>query len=285
VAKPYVAPPEFVSYPNYLDLDDLVPGGSAQRQQAELLNTLIRASALADGYCRTPRGLDAHAASDTLPARLDPVTGQIAVRLRDRPVRQVTSVSVAPLGVPGVAPVSVAPSSVFFLDGMLRIPAANVIPGSRGRVVATVGYTAGWPVTALALGSAARAQSLTVADPTGIEPGMVLRIWDPGAEEYATTAASYTPGSPLLPLTAPLQSPHQAGAAIDSLPADVHEAITLWAMGLLARPVTGGDEDPFSDTAGDGPTTAGHDPRRHGAGLIRGAKEILGEGGYVRAAS
>jgi hypothetical protein len=282
--KPYVAPAEFISYPNYLDLNDLVPGGDEGRQQAELLNTLIRASALVDGYCRAPRGLDAHAATDTITARANPTTWELAVRLKDRPVQQVTSVSLAPFGVPGAPAVAVVPASTYTLDGMLRVPAPHAVPGSRGRVLATIGYTAGWPVTALALPAAAGAPAVTVIDTTGIVPGMLLRVWDPGAEEYATVSGAYLPGSALLPLTAPLTLPHAAGTAIDNLPADVHEAVTLWAMGLLARPTSGGDEDPFADTAGDGPTTAGHDPRRHGAGLIRTAKQILDEGGYVRTA-
>jgi hypothetical protein len=280
--KPYVAPPEFVSYPNYLDLNDLVPGGNEGRQQAELVNTLIRASALADAYCRAPRGLDAHAATDTVTARLNLSTREVAVRLKDRPVRQITSVSVVPLGVPGAPALAVPPAGTYFLDGMLRIPAPGAVPGYRGRVLVTVGYIAGWTVTTLAAPASPGDQAVTVADPTGIAAGTTLRIWDPGAEEFAAVSGTYAPGSALLPLSARLQFAHAPAAAIDDLPADIHEAITLWAMGLLARPTSGGDEDPFSDTTGDGPTTTGHDPRRHGAGLIHGAKQILDEGGYVR---
>lgn len=71
--------------------------------------------------------------------------------------------------------------------------------------------------------------------------------------------------------------------AVDALPLDVHTAVILWTMGLLARPANGGEMDPFSDTAGEGPTTEGKDPRRTGLGLITGAKKILRDSGLVRA--
>ena len=285
MTKPYVAAPEFMAYPNYLDLDDLIPGGTAAQQQAELVNSLLRASGLVDGYCRAKRGLDAHVATDVVSARINPITWEVAVRLKDGPLQQVLSVQVAPLGVPGAAPVQVPATAAYLLDGMLRIPAPNAVPGYHGRVVVTVQYVAGWPVTALAAPAAVGAEQLAPVSVIGITPGAVMRLWDPGVEEYVTVSGLYLPGNPIVPLTAPLSSPHQAGAALDELPLDVHEAVTLWTMGLLARPTSGGDEDAFSDTTGDGPTTAGKDPRRHGAGLIAGAKQILDEGGYVRAAT
>lgn len=285
MAKPYVAPPEFMAYPNYLDLDDLIPGGTQAQQQAELFNSLLRASGLVDGYCRAKRGLDAHIATDVLSTRINPVTWEAAVRLKDGPLRQVLSIQIAPLGVPGATAVQVPATSAYLLDGMLRIPAPNAVPGHRGRVVVTVQYVAGWPVTTLAAPVAVGTEQLTPVSATGIMPGAVLRLWDPGVEEYVAVSALYQPGGVIVPLAAPLASAHPAGVALDDLPLDIHEAVTLWTMGLLARPTSGGDEDAFSDTTGDGPTTAGKDPRRHGSGLIAGAKRILEDGGYVRAAS
>lgn len=284
MARPYVQVAEFQAYPNYLDLNDLVPNGTEQQQLAELTNTLLRSTALVDAYCRARRGMDAHAAVDVSTAHLNPVTREAAVRLKDGPLVQVTSISLAPAGLQGVRPVTVPAANAYVLDGMLRIPAPNAIPGYRGRVIATVSYIAGWPVTALAAPTHLGDLAVSVVDPTGVLPGTVLRLWDPGVEEFVTAAVGYTPGQPLVPLASPLLGAHSTGAAADAMPPDLHEAVILWTMGLLARPTSGGDEDPFSDSTGDGPTTTGKDPRRSGAGLIRGAKELLDEGGYVRAA-
>ena len=52
---------------------------------------------------------------------------------------------------------------------------------------------------------------------------------------------------------------------------------------ILDHMANGGEMDPFSDTAGEGPTTEGRDPRRTGLGLVSGAKLILDESGLVRA--
>ena len=274
---PYVAPPEFIAYPNYLDLDDLVPDGDEAAQTAELINQLRRVSALADGYCR--RKLRATVMTETFPAR---AANGYGFTIKGKPFVSWSSISYTVPECQVTSPVTVDVTSLYQDDdGAWHIP-SWALPAGWSRVQLTVTYVAGFPVTALASGVAANAQSLTVVDPTGIVPGLEMRLPDPTLEEDITVGTGYIAGSTTVPLAYPLLNAHTSGVAIDALPLDVHEAVVLWTMGLLARPTSGGDEDAFSDTAGEGPTTAGKDPRRHGGGLISGAKLILDESGLVR---
>jgi hypothetical protein len=288
VKTPYISPPEFIAYPNYLDLSDLIPNGSAAQQTAELTNVLLRVTGMVRSYCRMPLG--AESVTDTKLTRLDRSTGMAAVKLSARPFVRVTAIRVKPWAVPGAVPVSIDPANVDApVRGRLYVPLyggglSGAVPtGPAGRVLVTVTYEAGYPCTVLAQPAAQGAAQVTVTNPVALLPGVELRLWDPGVEEPVTVADSYRPGSAVVPLTGPLLAAHTAGAAIDALPGDAREAFILWAMGVLARPTSGGDMDAFSDSHGEGPLTTGSDPRRTGAGLIAAAKELLDEGGFVQA--
>lgn len=273
---PYVAPPEFIAYPNYLDLDDLVPNGDAAAQTAELLNTLRRVSSLADGYCR--RKLRAQPVTETIPAR---AANGYGFTIKGAPFVGFTSITYTVPSAAITSPVPVDITAPYDDDGVWRIPSWG-LPAAWSRVQLTVTYMAGFPITALTGPVLAGAQSITVADPTGIMPGLGMRLPDPKLEEDITVGAGYVAGSTAVPLASPLLNAHAATVAVDALPLDAHEAVILWTMGLLARPANGGEMDPFSDTAGEGPTTQGRDPRRTGLGLVSGAKLILDESGLVR---
>jgi hypothetical protein len=264
---PLVSPPEFIAYPNYLDLDDLVPGGDAAAQTAELVNTLRRVSRLVDSYCR--RKLRAQIITETDMAR---AANGYAFTIKGRPFLGWSSITYTVPGMPA-SPVAVDITSPYPDAGLWRIPYWG-LPAGWSRVELTRSYAAGYPVTALSGAVEEDAESITVPDPTGILPGTQMRIWDPGIEEDIEVAAGYTPGDTTIPLTDSLLYSHASGVAVDALPEDVHEAVIRWSMGLLARP-SGGDMDTFSDTEGDGPTTTAKDPRRTGAGLIKAAKQIL----------
>lgn len=274
---PYVAPPEFIAYPNYLDLDDLVPGEDAARQTAELINTLRRASRLADGYCH--RTLRATQTTETMSSRR--TTRGYAFTLKGAPFVSMDAVSYTVPQVGQIPPVSIDPSIPYLDDGVWRIP-LWAIPAGWERVQLAATNTTGDPVTSLVGDVAEDDTTIVVSDPTGIVPGLELRLPDPGVEEDIVVASGYTPGDTTIPLTSPLAYAHADGTAVDALPENLHEAVILWTMGLLARPANGGEMDPFSDTAGTGPTTEGKDPRRTGRGLIAGAKQILDDSGLVR---
>lgn len=276
IIPPHVSPPEFIAYPNYLDLDDLVPGGNSAAQTAELVNTLRRASALADSYCR--RKLRATTITQTVKARR---ANGYAFVIKGAPFISWSSITYTVPECAITTPTPVDITSPYLDEGKWRIPSWG-LPAGYTRVELTVTYVAGFPVTSLSSGVAANAQSINVVDPTGLLPGTAMRFPDPDLEEDITVGTGYVPGSTAVPLSSPLLNAHASGVAVDALPQDAHEAVILWTMGLLARPTFGGDEDAFSDTAGEGPTTEGRDPRRHGLGLISGAKLILDESGLVR---
>lgn len=112
---------------------------------------------------------------------------------------------------------------------------------------------AGHTATKLASPSAAGAATLTVADPTGIYPGDVLRLWDPGAEEAVTVAAGYAPGTAAVGLASPTIAAHAAGCGVSGLEADVHQAVILKAVSMLLREPTAASGDwpeaPYGPTA------------------------------------
>lgn len=278
LVPPYVATPEFIAYPNYLDLDDLVPGGDAGAQTAELVNTLRRVSGLADGYCR--RKLRAQLVTETFPAR---AANSYGFTIKGAPFVSWSSISYTVPSAAITSPVAVDITSPYQdEDGVWCIPSWG-LPARWSRVQLTVTYVAGFPVTSLSSAVLAGAQSIPVVDPTGIVPGGEMRFPDPKLEEDIIVGSGYIAGSTTVPLASPLINGHASGVAVDALPLDVHTAVILWTMGLLARPANGGEMDPFSDTAGEGPTTEGKDPRRTGLGLITGAKKILRDSGLVRA--
>jgi hypothetical protein len=269
---PLVSPPEFAAYPNYLDLDQLVPGQDAAAQTAELVNALLRASAMVNAYCR--RKLQATMLTETLQCRR--TTKGYPFTIKGSPFIGWNSITYTVPDLPPQACTNVDLTAPFLEEALWRLPLWS-IPAGWSRVQLTPTYTAGFTVTSIVGAVDAEADSIIVADPTGIEPGLEMRIWDPAQEEYITVASGYTVGDTTVPLVDPLLYSHEDSTAVDALPEDAHEAVILWTMGLLARPANGGEMDPFSDSSGEGPTTEGKDPRRTGRGLIAGAKQILDE--------
>lgn len=283
---PYVSAAAFTAHPTYLDLDDLRAGDNLPADQnAELGNLLLMASTWADGYVEQP--LAAHQVTQSLRTTCDRY-GQLKIHPDHTPVIAVSSVAY------GYSPTSlttVSAPSVWNEDGRnLVIPLAAAGPWSGSlqfgtpaagqRLFVQVTYTAGFVATTLAGASALAATSLTVTDPTGIQPGGAYRIWEPGAEETVTVAASYTPpavaippAATAVPLAAPAVYPHNAGHDIGNLPADARLAVTNYAVSILLRPDTS-SEDAYPDTrlaAG----TRQNDVRKDGSGLVDEAERLL----------
>src|SRR5581483_4563891 len=90
LTQPYVTVAEFKNAPTWLDVDDLIPGGIPEQQDAELFNVLLRASAWADNWCA--QRLGAHVAYEQMRCRVDRY-GQVILHPSNVPVRQVTGVA------------------------------------------------------------------------------------------------------------------------------------------------------------------------------------------------
>lgn len=298
--SPYVAPDEFRAHPTYLDLDDLRSGSSsAADQEAELNNVLLTASSWADGYCNgtADHTLAAQAVRQRTRGRYDR-NGLLKIHPDRGPVRSVSS-----LGwglTPTALTTAAAPDYWDENDGRtLVFPQAaggagawsgalqfnTVRPG--GEVFLQIDYVAGWVATQLGAPAAPGDRSLTVADATGVQPGETYRLWTPGAEEFVTVSAAYTPPAPVfpavsqpatVPLAGPLAGTHPAGVSFSGMSSDMRLAVIQYATALLLRPDTT-SEDSFPDTPYSS-NTRRNEPRRDGSGLVKEAERLLN--GYRR---
>lgn len=270
LTRPYVTAPEFRASPTWLDTRQLVEDGDQAAQDAELGNVLLRASAWAAGACN--QRLDAHAVLERMRVEAG-ADGRVSIHASVSPVRKVTALS---YGTPGnLTPLSDL-SGVWVEDDVQIITSLGVVTGWGGflefgrspAAVATfvqLGYVAGHTVTTLAAPAISGVSTLTVADPTGIYPGDVLRIWEPGVEEAVTVASGYVPGSAAVGLAAATTAAHTAGAGMSALPADVHQAVISRTAAMLLRGDVAG--------AGDYPE-APYDPAAIPAGSASRASEL-----------
>lgn len=288
LSTPYVSAAAFRAHPTYLDLDGLRAGVSDPvAQDAVLTNLLLQASEWADSECDQPLGAHLHTQSARV---FTDRAGMLRIHAEHAPVTTVTGVaygfaatSLTALATPN-AWVENGSNMVIGLGGAsgawtgaLQL-GYGAAPGSE--TFARITYVAGRVATLLAEDEAAGAMSLTVADPTGIEPGGRYRIWEPGAEETVTVSLLWQPlaaSAPLVPAVVPLAAPtlldHAAGHDFSGLPADARLAIVQYTTALLLRPDTSA-EDEFPDTT-TASTTRSKDSRSTGMGLAAEARRIL----------
>jgi hypothetical protein len=287
-ATPYVSAAAFRAHPTYLDTDGLIPDNpDPDAQTAQLTNLLLQASDWADDVCDQPLG--AHLFTQSTRVRADRA-GMLRIHADHKPVRTVTSVAY------GASPTSLttlASPQVWVEDDsnlVLTVGGASTAwsgslqvgfgasPG--GEMFARLGIIAGYVATQLGAAASAGATSITVADPTGIEPGGRYRIWEPGREETITVSAAFAPPLPstipaatMVPLADPLAHDHDAGHDVSGMTADVRLAVIKYTIALLLRPdSTAQDEFPDASTNS---STRGHDSRPTGLGLIAEARKIL----------
>jgi hypothetical protein len=294
-ATPYVSAAAFRAHPTYLDTDGLVTDqADPDAQTAELTNLLLQASGWADGVCDQPLG--AHLYTQSTRVRADRA-GMLRIHADHKPVRTITSVAY------GASPTSlttVTSPQVWVEDEsnlVLTIGGASTgwsgslqvgfgaSPG--GDMFTRLGIVAGYVATQLESAATAGATSVTVADPTGIEPGGRYRIWEPGQEETVTVsplwqapAPATIPATTTVLLADPLTHSHDAGHDFSSMTADLRLAIVKYTIALLLRPGSiAQDEFPDSSTNS---STRGKDSRHTGMGLVDEARKILNSYQRVR---
>lgn len=289
---PYVSADAFTAHPTYLDLDDLRSGSSSTSDQtAALVNILLMASQWADGYA--DQTLGAHTAVYNTRARCDR-SGYLHVHLPDRPYLGIAQVG---YGYTPTALTTLTNPQVWEENNNLTIPMTSGgawsgslqfgSPASGADLYVQVIYRAGWVASQLAAASDEGDTTLTVADPTGIQPGGQYRIWDPGSEETVTVAANWVPistGTPSSPVDIPLAGPttfaHGTGQDFSRMPADMRLAIINYGVSQLMRPDTS-REDEYPDTTLSSGTRQ-NDPRQDGSGLVAEARRILDRYARIR---
>jgi hypothetical protein len=293
LTSPYVTVPEFLAAPTWLDNQDLIPGGNDQQQEAELYNVLLRASGWAERIAEQP--LRAHTVIDQDRFPVDR-WGNIYIVPPHTPARQVNAVAyggnfqdlslISNLSAQTwieqqkTIVVSQVPQGGAYL-GSLQFGGTR--PGAD-EVYVQYSYVAGYCATTLTAAATAGTSTLTVADPTGLQPpvtggligtipGSVVRIWDPGFEEAAQVNTGWTAGTNPVQLAANLANSHAAGASVSELPPEVHQAICELTVGLLMREDVSEDE-PYSRTP-FGPTVRESSSGGKAGGLVDHAREVL----------
>lgn len=294
-ATPYVSAAAFRAHPTYLDLDGLVSGNSdPAAQDAELTNLLLQASAWADNECDQPLG--AHLYTQSTRVRTDRA-GMLRIHADHGPVRAVAALSYgwSPTSMTAVASPAVwvedSSNLVITLGGSSTAWTGSLQigfgagPGTETFV--RVSVVAAYVATQLSAAATAGATSISVADPTGIEPGGSYRIWEPGREETITVSPLWQPppaSSMPVPVTVLLAAPtvfaHDTGHDVSGLPADARLAVVLYAISLLMRPDTAA-EDEFPDSSTNS-STRGKDSRKTGQGMVDEARRILASYQRVR---
>lgn len=296
LTQPYLTPAQFIAYPTWMDLDNLVPGGLASLQTDALADALLAASAWADDICEGMR-LSAHyVQAESLVTRAS-AAGRIYLRPRDIPVRGITAISY------GADPASMTSASLVqgqtvWVDQDGRNPSFRA-GGGLGQVFTgtpiqfgaapapsmvsyvTWSYVAGFPSTVLAAALTSGTSSATVADPTGILPGDVLRLYDLGKTEAVTVASTYAPQNPTvpptataIPLAAPAVSSHDAGTGITGLPRKVLQAVIALTVALLMREDVSAEE-PSSAFGPAARSTGGGERGGAASGLVDDAERWL----------
>jgi hypothetical protein len=233
--KSYLSVAEFKDAPTSIDYDNLVVGGNAAAQDAELARVILRASSYMDEYLN--QSVVATQYTETQRTRITP-QGWISLHPNCSPIISLESFSYGPY--PGSLTPIQDPSYAWFENQQLIIPLSQIQTnwsssgplgfggglGATSVVFTEYQYVAGF-VNTLTVTAVAAASSLVVADGTGIVAGQRLRIFDGSKSEQVTVASTYTYGSTTVPLVTPLVYSHDPGATIGNLPNAIKQACIL----------------------------------------------------------
>lgn len=239
--NPYITVAEYKNAPTSIDFDNLVVGGNAGAQDAELANAILRASSFIDEYLN--QNLNASTQTENQRVRITS-QGMIALHPNHNPIISLQSFEYGsdPLGLSSLSDCS----KVWFEDQQIIIPLASLSStfssqgplafgpygAPRQQVYTRYQYTSGY-VNSLIASATAAATSLTVQSAAGIVPGMSLRIYDGASSEKVVVASTYTYGSTTVPLTSGLAYTHASGVALGNLPQAIKEACILVTTAFL----------------------------------------------------
>lgn len=298
LASPYVQLPQFKTYPQWMDIDNLVPNNAiAGIQDAALADVLLLGSQdCVDFLGNMP--LHAHLDTRQTRARTNRF-GRLYIHPQHVPVRSVVALSYGPdpttmiaFGLPSGSlwiedgrQVSVTLSGQLFFTGPM-IQFGNAPPPYLETFVNWT-YVAGFVNTVLSASCTVNAAAISVADPTGILPGDLLRIWDDAAgrsaglgseavyvsNTYVPAAPTWPPVATSIPLAANTVNAHGAGVGLGDMPRGIQQAVICYAISHLMRDDVSA-EAPFAGTP-FGPSIRRADNRGQAGGLVSEAERLL----------
>jgi hypothetical protein len=239
--SPYITVSEYKNAPTSIDYDNLVVGGNASAQDAELARVILRATSFLDEYLN--QNLCAAENTETQRVRFTP-EGYIALHPNHTPVLSLSSFNY------GSDPLNLVTlpdcSKVWFEDQQIIIPLSQLSTtwssagplsfggagSTRQRVFTQYTYVAGY-VNNLIASATATQTTLTMQDATGILPNQVLRIYDGASSETVTVASNYVYDSTTVPLTSALAYTHVSGVPLGNMPNAIKEACILVTTALI----------------------------------------------------
>lgn len=238
---PYLTIEEFKDAPTSIDIDNLVYNSQdPDDQDAELANTIARASSWIDTFCN--QVLAATVESEQQRSRYSQ-DGSIRFHPRYSPVVALLSMEYGyPPNLMSLPDCSVA----WIEDEEIIVPNATLgtwssqgplqfgamSSGGRNEVFLKYSYVNGYANTTIVT-AVAGATSLTVADGKGILAGQMLKIYDGQYTENVTVASTYVFGSNTVPINAPLVYSHAPTVSISALPPAIKQACILVTTAFL----------------------------------------------------
>ena len=230
----YLTVAEYKNAPTSIDYDNLVVGGNAGAQDAELANVIMRASSYMDQHFN--QNLTAQTYVETQRTRMTS-EGYIALHPNNAPVIQLSDFQY------GGTPLNLITlpdcSQTWFENQQIIIPLSQLSTSyssqgplafgggfPRQQIYTKYTYVAGYVNTKIVTATATQT-TLTVKSGAGIVAGQILHIYDGANSEDVTVASNYTNGSTTVPLTTALVSTHATGVAIGNLPTTIKQACIL----------------------------------------------------------
>lgn len=238
--RPYLSVAEFKNAPTSIDYDNLVVGGNANAQDAELERVILRASSFMDEYLN--QNLVANRQTETQRTRFTP-QGYIALHPNQNPVIALESFYYGPT--PNLLSALTDCSTAWFESQQLIIPISSMALNwsSQGplafgggsptqQIFTKYTYVAGY-VNNPIVSATAGASSLVVGRSEGIVAGQMLRIIDGANSETVYVSSSYTYGSTTVTLASPLVYTHAAGSIISNMPNAIKQACILLTTAFI----------------------------------------------------
>jgi len=238
---PYITVAEYKNAPTSIDYDNLVVGGNANAQDAELARVILRASSFLDEYLN--QNLVASARTETQRTRFTP-QGFIELHPYQYPIISLQSFEYG--ADPNNLVTLTDPSTCWFEEQQIIIPISQLSltyssqgPLSFGgagsnkyQIFTKYNYTAGYVNNAIATATAGQS-SMVVSNATGITAGSMYRIYDGDKSETIYVASNYVYGSTTVPLTSALTYSHAAGVTFGNLPTAIKQATILVTTAFL----------------------------------------------------
>lgn len=219
--QPYATAAEFNAYPTGVNAMEIVPGASQAVLSDTLAQLLIEASSEADGICNQVLACTTEVEYGR---RRVNAAGNLNIPTNQFPIVEVDAVTAGPTG---GTPMILDPSKGWLENrNVFAIPYAGLTDSGygSGSVMAQITYLAGY-ANALTMATASQgATALVVNSVLGMQPGMTLRVYDPGVSENVTVASV---SGQTVTLTGPLANAHQVGVGVSALPAAIREAVIL----------------------------------------------------------